>query len=1185
MTDVTIPEGVASIGDHAFFKCGGLKSVTIPASIKSIGKYAFSGCEGLTDVTIPGSVTNICDGVFSKCSGLTGVTIPEGVTDIGSYTFDECRNITSLTIPEGVKRIGDGAFYDCIALSSIELPSSLEKIGDRAFSGCTSLGSVIYKGSDDEWERIQIGNGNECLNVYVSKIIRVTGIAFDKNTITLDAGNSAVLTVTVTPDTASDKSVTWESSDEAVVSVDGGIVTANASGVAEIIAVTNDGAYSAKCKVVVRGKHTASESDLEYEIKNGSAIIISYFGQDSGEMEIPDTLDGYPVTIIGDNAFGEDDEHAYPKDSLVSVKKIILPQTLKEIGKKAFSRCENLSEINIPESLEYIGQKAFYETALYENDELWENGGFYVDNILIKVSARPEGCFYVREGTRGVASNAFTGSGVTEVVLPDSIYNLYSYAFDDSDVTAVNIPSGMKTINDYAFANSKITSISIPDSVESIGRGAFYECANLMEISVPNHITGIRSYAFTESGLTYAGIENENVILGEDVFLGCNNLENITMPLAVIKKIDKNVLRNSVKCITLTSDDPIDDYMFYNCHNLQEIYILDGVTSIGNYAFSGCENLRSVNLPGELINIGYRAFADCTKIRKINLPNGLVSISDEVFSGCTDLTEIMIPNSVERIGHGALYNTEIYNNSGHWENGVLYVGNILIEASSNINNAYIIDNGTRLIANHAFANIEKLNYVTIPDSVTDIGYGAFYNCINLRRAVVSANAKGIGHEVFSGCTSLGTVNIPYSVKYIGSHAFSGCTDLLEIVIPDSVTEIGAYAFSECGLGVLKIPGSVINIEDSAFENCCDLTKIIMYNGIKNIGNFVFFNCANLSEVSIPGSIIKMGNRAFDVCDKLNNIVFYGTVTKWNKIDMGYGNDIFSSNSITYAVSIPVAGITFNQNKLTLNTGETLALVAVVTPDNATDKSMAWRSSNEAVATVNGGVITAKAPGKAEITAVTNDGAYSAKCIVTVKEAIDEDTPIIKAESAKGKAGQTVDVKIMVKNNPGAALMSFELNYDKNAMTLKNATLGEIFTGDLDCNLNRVPFVFTVYAGQGNKTNDGLLVTLTFEIAEDCAEGEYALEISAIDCLNLDEEAVNYVPVNGKITVNNVIPGDVTGDGEVTRSDLLRLAKYFSGFEVEIDSAAADVTGDGEVTRSDLLRLAKYFSGFDVKLGQ
>lgn len=75
-------------------------------------------------------------------------------------------------------------------------------------------------------------------------------------------------------------------------------------------------------------------------------------------------------------------------------------------------------------------------------------------------------------------------------------------------------------------------------------------------------------------------------------------------------------------------------------------------------------------------------------------------------------------------------------------------------------------------------------------------------------------------------------------------------------------------------------------------------------------------------------------------------------------------------------------------------------------------------------------------------------------------------------------------------------------------------------------------------------------------------------------------------VNGAdTTAENFIPGDVTGDGSVTRNDLLRLAKYFSGFEVEIDEAASDVTADGPVTRRDLLRLAKYFSGFDVSLGE
>ena len=109
----------------------------------------------------------------------------------------------------------------------------------------------------------------------------------------------------------------------------------------------------------------------------------------------------------------------------------------------------------------------------------------------------------------------------------------------------------------------------------------------------------------------------------------------------------------------------------------------------------------------------------------------------------------------------------------------------------------------------------------------------------------------------------------------------------------------------------------------------------------------------------------------------------------------------------------------------------------------------------------------------------------------------------------------------------------------------------------------------------------------FEIVFGVGDGaeDFVIEILASSRMKGDEDFAFSEVFTAETKVNNVIPGDVTGDGVVTRSDLLRLAKYFSGFEVEIDSAAADVTGDGEVTRSDLLRLAKYFSGFDVKLGQ
>jgi len=112
--NVTIPEGVTIIGDHAFSLYTGLTSVKIPASVTAIGDFAFAGCGSLASVTIPESVTYIGKSAFAYCSSLTGITIPPNITYIGFSAFGGCSNLSTVrlyrVIINGQTTIGTDAF-------------------------------------------------------------------------------------------------------------------------------------------------------------------------------------------------------------------------------------------------------------------------------------------------------------------------------------------------------------------------------------------------------------------------------------------------------------------------------------------------------------------------------------------------------------------------------------------------------------------------------------------------------------------------------------------------------------------------------------------------------------------------------------------------------------------------------------------------------------------------------------------------------------------------------------------------------------------------------------------------------------------------------------------------------------------------------------------------------------------
>ena len=205
LINVTLPDSITSIDYSVFSDCTSLTNITIPDSVTSIGNDAFYSCYftfgsfvnnskcqynrgetivdtdsdgfcikdnvlvkmrpnyAIDEVSIPNGVIKIGDYAFEYCTSLTNITIPDSVTSIGDYAFEFCESLTNITIPDSVTSISDYAFEYCASLTSVTIGNSVTDIGYAAFSGCDNLKNIYYKGSQEEWNKINIRDNNNNL--------------------------------------------------------------------------------------------------------------------------------------------------------------------------------------------------------------------------------------------------------------------------------------------------------------------------------------------------------------------------------------------------------------------------------------------------------------------------------------------------------------------------------------------------------------------------------------------------------------------------------------------------------------------------------------------------------------------------------------------------------------------------------------------------------------------------------------------------------------------------------------------------------------------------------------------------------------------------------------------------------------------------------------------------------------
>ncbi len=544
----------------------------------------------------------------------------------------------------------------------------------------------------------------------------------------------------------------------------------------------------------------------------------------------------------------------------------------------------------------------------------------------------------------------FNGNEVT-VTYQGSYYSQYNEYSGDVIIPATVTYNGttysVSAIGERAFTGcTEMTSLSIPNSVTIIGRQAFYNCTGLTEISLGNSVTTIDQYAFYNcSGLTSVSIPNSVTIIGRQAFYNCSGLTSITIPRSVAS-IGYQAFYN---CSGLTSVNITDivawcniifesssanplscaQHLYLNGTLVTELTIPNTVTAIGNYTFYKCTDLTNITISNSVTSIGNYAFYGCSGLTEISLGNAVTAIGNYAFYNCFGLTSFTLPSSVTTIGNGAFFHCSGLTSITVANDNPIYDSrnncNAIIETATNTLivgcSRTIIPNTVTAIGYAAFYGCTGLTSVDIPNSVTTIGSNAFYDCINLSEVITPSSITSIGAGAFTNTAWLN--NQPNDILYIGTiayrytgtmpegtsltindgtltiadGAFYQCAGLKSITIPNTVTTIGNNAFGYCsGLLSIDIPSSVTTIGYDAFIYCTSLTSASIPNSVTTLGDDAFAGCSSLTSVELPNSLTTINNYLFTGCTSLSSVNIPSTITS-------IGDQAFCESGLT-SVDIP-----------------------------------------------------------------------------------------------------------------------------------------------------------------------------------------------------------------------------------------------------------------------------------------
>lgn len=972
LTAINFPKGLESIGDEAFRSCTKLAAIELPEGLKSIGAYAFGYCQSVTTLAIPAGVTSVGTNAFRNCTKLTTATLPQTITSISNYMFYNCGVLTAIIIPEGVMSIGNSAFENCSGLATVTLPKSLKSIGSDAFWSCSALTTLnLSEGMMLTSMGSNVFN-NTALSLPTEGGIRYVGsFAYElsdrslaeyvikEGTTSINAGlfyNCTAMTNVTIPE-----SVVFigENAFSGCTSlpIENGIRYAGCYAIETTDKTLTD--YTLKDSVRYLGDNlfNGCKSMTTMTIPAGVTLIgyRTFYGCSSlATVTLPENLTSIGneafyncskltaidipagVTTIGNHAF-------YNCSALASA--ITLGEGMTYLGEYAFYNCTALKSINIPAGVESIGRYTFNECSSLSTVTLVE--GLKSIGEYAFYNCKSLKSIHIPAGVESIGRYTFHNcTSMTEATLAEGLKTIGEYAFYYcSALQSIQIPVGVSRIEQYAFENCEsLASVTLPEGLTFIGGNAFRENYALASINIPSTVIEIQSQAFVnDRSLKTMTLPEGLTTLGSSAFSGCSGLTAINIPQSLTK---------------------IPNSAFYSCKSLSAVTIPEGVTSISASAFNECSSLRAFEWPSTLSFLGSSNLT-CDRLTIVSraatpptIENGCSNCLFHVPAGSGALYEELYPNNIIIEGEGTKVVVTIAEAGTLGEevlkqvNSLADVNHLTVSGTINATDIESIKNSSpslitldlsgvdmkdipngfmsgktsftqvvlpsnaETIGENAFYNCKRMKEITLPESVKEIKYRAFYNtalstivlpegltrlgsyvfndCYYLESVNIPAGITGIEEGTFNSCRALKSIELPEKVAYINNYAFEGCSALTSVTFPNNMTNINYHAFYGCSsLASLTLPQELTVIGGEAFRGCSALTALEIPSKVTTIGANAFMDCDRLKTVSVDGNIRSIESEAFYSCNNLESVTLSGTLLQCGSAVFSYCGNLKS----------------------------------------------------------------------------------------------------------------------------------------------------------------------------------------------------------------------------------------------------------------------------------------------------